>query len=499
MGGPGAAGEKIAKEAGLTVGWSLLGSVLRFLSGILIVRLYSIEWLGVYAIAHSIARITSDAGNLGLDQGLVRYVSRLHALGQWPQLVVSLRQGLRYALGGGIVVGVVLWWFAQDVGGALLRTQETQLGWMIGGFSIAIPLMTVAQVLGAAIQGLKNLGHRAIALDVLPPLVVCVGLLALHGRTSPQTVLTVSFVASQFVALLAALLFLVRLVPIRLRTRIPPEPGLLSYSLPLLLTSMLHNTARWGDVILLGLFGTAEATGLYQFAARIAAVISIVTTSVVGIFAPIVSGFHARKQLEEIRRHLRLVSRWCFSFSWPSLLFISIYGAQTLLVFGKEFPPASATLVILTVGHLLWSLVAGNMMLLSMTGYPRLNLLNMTATVVVSVAASVYLIPRMGAAGAALAVMASLLVWALLQTVEVWHIYRTLPFSRAHLKPLTAGVLAAVVSLPIESALVDWGVVPTLIVAGITFATLYLSALWVLGFEPNDREILATLLRRPTD
>ena len=193
----------------------------------------------------------------------------------------------------------------------------------------------------------------------------------------------------------------------------------MSYSLPLLLTDVLSNLIRWGDVILLGLFSTAEATGLYQFAARIAAVTSIVTTSVVGIFAPIVSGFHARKQLEEIRRHLKLVSRWCFSFSWPSLLFLAIYAAQTLLVFGKEFPPASATLLILTVGHLWWSLVAGNMMLLSMTGYPRLNLLNMAAALIVNVAASVYLIPRFGAIGAALAMMASLSVWALLQTGEV--------------------------------------------------------------------------------
>ena len=493
-GGSLSAGTRIVKEAGLTVGWNLAGSVLRFISGILIARLYSIEWLGIYAIAHSIARITADVGHLGIDQGMVRYVSRLHTLGQHAQLVAVLRQGVRYALGGGIAVGCLLAWFGKDLGGVLLRAQETQLGWMIAGFAVAIPLMTVAQVLAAAIQGMKDLKRRAMALEVFPALAFCVGLLGLQGQADPQVVLTVGFVASQLVSLLSAIWFLNRCVPIRTHPRIAPEPGLLSYSIPLLLTGVLSNLTRWGDVILLGLFSTAEATGLYQFAVRIAAVMSIVTTSVVGIFAPIVSGFHARKQVEEIRHHLKWVGRWCFSFSWPSLLFLAIYGAQTLLVFGSEFVPAATTLALLAAGHFLWSLVAGNMMLLSMTGYPKLNLFNMAATLIVSVAAGVSLIPALGAVGAALAVLASLAVWTFLQIAQVWKIYRTIPFSSAHWKPLAAGLLAAVVSLPIERVLLDWNPALVLVVAASGFVAVYACALWALGIESSDRKIVTNLV-----
>ncbi len=489
------AGETIAKQAGLTVGWNVLAGVLRFLSGVLIARLYSIEWLGVFAIAQSIARITSDVGNLGLDQGLVRYASRLRALGRYPQLRATVRAGILYSIAGGAGIGLLVGWAAGDLGAVLLRTQETQLTWMIAGFAVAIPLMTISQVLAAVLQGFERLGQRAIALDVLPQFVICAGLLALRAAAAPRMALTVSFVTAQLVAVLSALWFL-RRVPLLSGPRSAPEPELLSYSLPLMLTSFLSNVARWGDVILLGLLSTAEATGLYQFAARIAGVLSIVTTSVAGIFAPVVSRFHAKNDFGQIRLHLRLVTRWCFSFSWPVFLFVALFGGPLLGLFGDEFPRAAASLVVLTAGHLLWSLVAGNMMLLSMTGYPRLNLINMIATVITSIASGVYWIPRLGAVGAAWAVALSLFVWSLLQTVEVRQIYRTVQFAPALLKPMIAGVLAALISVTLVRVLVGAATPMVTIPAAVLFGTLYFGGLWLWGIETEDREILATLGRR---
>ena len=138
-------------------------------------------------------------------------------------------------------------------------------------------------------------------------------------------------------------------------------------------------------------------------------------------------------------------------------------------------------------------------MLLSMTGYPRRNLFNMAVTLAVSVAVGVSLIPTLAAMGAALAVLASLAVWTLLQTVQVWKIYRTFPFSLAQWKPLAAGALAALISLPVEWGMLDRDPALVLVTAAASFAMVYGCALWALGIEPSDRKIVADLVGSTAD
>ena len=73
----------------------------------------------------------------------------------------------------------------------------------------------------------------------------------------------------------------------------------------------------------------------------------LVVMALMGIFAPIVSGFHAKEDTGQMRRHLKLVSRWMFSCSWPSFLFFFLYSRQILSVLGEVFVPFE-----ITPGHL---------------------------------------------------------------------------------------------------------------------------------------------------
>jgi len=487
------AGSTIAREAGGSLGLGVGGSVLRFLFGVLVARLLALEWLGVYAISYAATRIGVEVAKLGLDHGIVRFVSRLHTLGEFPRLAATLWRGLRYGFLASVIVGMVLWWNADRVGLAL--TTNSSQAWVLSGFALTIPLMTTAAILAAASQGLQQLRRRTLILDVYPPVTLCLVFVGLSGWVTPKWAIVAAFASAQGVSLLVAVLYQRRSLSLGSATA-EAEPGLLSFSIPLMITALVTSLMRFGDVILLGWLTNPEMTGLYQIAGRTSGLIAMATASMMGIFAPIVAGFYARKETEQMRRHLQLVSRWSFTLAWPSFLFFLLFGEQILSVLDTSFAPAAGTLALLGASEVFWSLAAGNSSLLTMTRHPRLNLLIMAIALVIDIAGNLVWIPRYGAAGAALSLMVAVAVWTVLQTLAVGRLFRMVQLSPAHLKPLAAGLVAWTGTLAIRAPISTLGHVLELLAASLAFGGLYVGSLFMLRIDSDDREVLTSLLRR---
>ena len=67
---------KIAKESAISFTGMGLGQILRYLFTTLLARWAGVELLGIYSIANAVTRISEVIGKLGLDQGILRKVSR---------------------------------------------------------------------------------------------------------------------------------------------------------------------------------------------------------------------------------------------------------------------------------------------------------------------------------------------------------------------------------------------------------------------------------------
>ena len=67
---------KIAKESAISFSGMGLGQIFRYLFTTLLARWAGVELLGIYSIANAVTRIFETVGKLGLDQGVLRAVSR---------------------------------------------------------------------------------------------------------------------------------------------------------------------------------------------------------------------------------------------------------------------------------------------------------------------------------------------------------------------------------------------------------------------------------------
>ena len=487
---------KIAKEASITAGGSTIGGLLRYLFNILVARFLGVELLGFYSISNAVTQVAVVLGKMGLDVGTVRFVARLLAIDRTAEATATIRRAIKYSLVSGLIVGAALVMGAGRISTDIFHAQNEFLGWLLTWFVLTVPLTVVAQVAAGASQGFKVLKYPALALHVLPTTFLCLVFLALVGWAGPLWSIAVAYVSSQVVSVLAAVYFLTRLVPVHKSVLVPPEPGLLRFSFPLVLASIMGMLFHWSDIMMLGALTDIHTTGLYHPAARTAGMMTFFTASFTGILAPIISGLDARAEKGQIRSLLKLVSRWNFSITWPVFLFIWMYASKVMLVFGGDFLPMKPVLQLLALSQVLLMLGAGSAWVLIMTGHPKTALANNIITLTVNVLANLYLIPRYGPLGAALGTIVAVGVLTLLRLVEVGALHRMHPFSWMQLKPLLAGIVALAVCYLANRVIFDWHTVLVLVVGSIIFLAAYVGSLFVLGLHPDDLAVLAAARRK---
>ncbi len=487
---------KIAREASISFGGQFSGNGLRYLFNILLARFMGVEMMGIYSISNSIAQILGNIGKLGLDNGVMHFVSRLRALKQGEVLKATVRRALGLGFMAGCLLAGILWFSADLIAAKVFHTSGGPLPTILRYFGLAIPLSVVANIAVSASQGFKVLRDRAIALQILPGMILLAAFLVGVQLTDSWEALAYPYIIALTVSAGAGLVLLTRHVAYIGRGTARPASGLMSFSIPVLFTTILGNLLFWSDIIMLGILKDIETTGLYQPVARTATMLGVFVAALNAIFGPIVAELHAGDKKNEIRQLFKLVGRWGFMTVLPLVIFLIIYSSKVMLLFGSEFLPSRQALVILAGGQLILATVAGSSMLLLMTGYPRLNLLNNIITLAVNIGANLILIPRYGIIGAAIGSATALTILFVLRSVEIWIIHQMFPLNRGYIKILVAGFTTIVACLAINRVIFHWHTVIVLACAAGLILIVYTGTLFLLGFDREDLTVLKAVKQK---
>jgi O-antigen/teichoic acid export membrane protein len=134
--------------------------------------------------------------------------------------------------------------------------------------------------------------------------------------------------------------------------------------------------------------------------------------------------------------------------------------------------------------------------ILEMTGYINLKLVNSFVRLFLYLSLNVLLIPRWGIVGAATAALVGEGTINLLRLLEVFVLFRLLPYNRSFFKPVGAGLL----TLAIAWAIGQWGPAE----AGLLYTAIhvlillavYVGTIVLLGLSLEDRLLLVRLRQR---
>lgn len=470
---------------------------IRFAVGFVLARFLGSEQLGLHKLALTVAAFVGGATSLGLDSALIRHIphfaNQRDEAGLWGVLQVGLGLPLAVSLLGGLG----LFFLAEPIAAQLLH--EPSLVPLLRMLSFAIPFMTLTTVAAAATRGFNRMEYTAFVKRIAMQLIRLILVLVL-GLTVGLTATTA--VAAYAVAAIATgvllLFFLNRLFSVRRSLQAGQRPwrGMLGFALPVYGSQVLKTFGPSLRTMLLGALDTISSVGVFAVAGQVNSVGQMFHTSIVVTSAPVVAELHQRQEWELLKRFYQTMTKWTFTLNLPLFLIILLFPASILSVFGEDYTAGAVALSILAWANLVNTGTGICGVLVDMTGNTPLRLLNSIVAFVLTLGLNVLLIPLWGLVGLAVASLASAAVVNLLGLVEVYVLFRMLPYDVSFLKPIAAGLVALGVGLgfkhllPIEAELVRLAVAATLLFAA------YVAMILLLRLSQEDRAVLAHIVRR---
>ena len=485
-----------AKGGSIIFSSSLFSYGVRSVLGIVLARSLGPEQFGLYNLSLTTIAIASGLSLLGMKTAMVRYVSlylsRRDERGVWGTIQVGV--GLTAAIS--IFLGISLYLGAELIAQQLFH--DPRLAPLLRLVSLVVPFLTLVDILAATTRGFKKMQYTAIATDMSQPvmkLLLTVALLV-TGLTAAKAL--VAHNVSVIIAFVLLVYFLNGLFPLkRPLTAIGRETKeMLAFSLPIYFGYLIQTFRGNIQTILLGAMQTVASVGLFTVAAQVESVSDMFHQSIATSSMPIISELHAQGDREGMGRFYQTLTKWTFALNLPFFMTVVSFPATILSIFGDDYVGGALALTILAWGALINTATGICGVVITMTGNTRLSFVNSLVATVLTVSLSALLIPRWGVVGVATASLVAASTINLLRLLEVFFLFRLLPYDASFLKPILAGLAAFLVAWFIRQALhTETSLVYAAMNAAILFAV-YGGMILLLGLSEEDRAVLTRVARR---
>ncbi len=484
---------RVARGAGISTFGQGISRVLGYGTQVALARMYGPAALGLYVLGTTIIALGNILSQIGMDNGVVRYVAHYRAEGDGARIRGTILLALWVSFGFSVALAVLV--FAAS--GFLANTvfSKPAMEALFRLFSVSLPFLTLMSMALWAIQGFQTVKYPTYVRQITQPLVNLALIVAFYLLGVQVIGAVAAYVVSMAVGSVFGLYYLWRVFPRLLDRALPAryEPReLFSASGPMIVANFTGYINSWTAVAVLGVFASAETVGIYHAANRTAALSALVLFAFTGIFSPMVSNLYRRGSLEHLGFLFKDVSRWTFTGSLAIFLLTVALYEDILTVFGEAFISGWPALFMIAFAQLFSSSVGLTNRVLAMTGYQKMVMYATLGSAAAGVTLNFALVPSYGLYGAAIATSVSIVVANAFTLFSVRRLLGFWPYNRRYLRSAAAGAAATAATyagtllLPLPSGIL------TILVLAPLFFVLFAAFLAILGLSESDRQFVQT-------
>lgn len=492
---------EVTSGAAVVVTGMLAGMALMLVGRGLFTRTYAPGEYGLFSLAFTVASILTVVATLGLWSGITRQIAYYGAAESEDGLTAGsiVSWGLVASAAAGVVVAVALFALAEPLAAAFGHP-EYALAFRVA--AVAIPSLALIRIATAIFRGFSRTRERVAFQELLQkgsfPLLL--GAVVLFGWGVEPALY--AFPASLAVTAVAYLAYVVRDDPAGFRgeagdalRRLRDGYDLLAFSVPLMFASLLIQIMSWTDILMLGYFASAAVVGVYDAVRPLVKVVSIVWGSMIFLYTPAVSAFHAADEPGSVRRAYFALTKWFTTVTFPLVVLFVLFPSLVLeTAFGPAYTDGATALRILAVAYFLGNVMGPNGATLTALGRTRVVMWANFAAAVANVLLNLALVPRFGIVGAAVATAGALVARNCLRVVVLYRISGAHSFKRPMLVPMAVTAAATFAAGPVAGDLVtrSWHLLPAFVAA----LAVYLGTMAAAGHVSEaDRELVAAVRR----
>lgn len=395
---------------------------------------------GSVSLGITTASIGSILLTLGFRQGIGRYLPRCTNESERRSVLVA---SFRVAVPISVIIAILGVLVAPAV--ATHVFDDSSLAPILRIFVVAIPFGVVMHLALGAVQGSQRTLPKVAIQNVTYPSVRFLGVVVavLFGLGSIGV--SYAYLASYICAAAGGVYYLHTRTTL-FDTGIGVESNtweLLSFSLPLVVSSAMSIILADLDMYMLGIFDGTGAVGLYNVAYPLANLLTVGIGAFGFLFMPVLSEIDTNGNKEQMSNLYQLVTKWIVFAMFPLFLVLVTFPEWTIrYTFGVEYIPSATALAVLALGFFGHTAFGLNKSALTSLGHTRLVMLDDAVVASCNVVLNFLLIPDYGLLGAA---VATTLSYALLNTLYSFQLYwRTgvQPFTRRLVIAPTIGATA---------------------------------------------------------
>ena len=429
--------EKVANEAGFALFGSLLGKGLFFLSQVIIARCLGLESFGLYALGFTLVKICEIFARLGLNNGGMRFVS-IHKDSNPAKLKSTVISATGISLLNGILIGTILYFLSANISTVIFHKPALKEPLQL--FALGIPFIASTAVVSSLLRGFHTMKYTVYMQDVIQPLanIILIICFYLAGFELPGVIS--AFILSHLAALIIGIFYLDKLFPNLKGRSIKADyeiRELILYSIPLLFVGFLHYLLLWTGTLMLGLLGSVRDVGIYRAASQLPSLMTIFLVATNSIYAPLAANLYQNGQMQRLSSIFKTTTRWVTYITIPIFIFLVFSSKEVMMIFGKQYVENGfIVLIILSFGQMVNCITGGAGFTLTMTEKQKLELINSIGLVFLNIVFNLWLIPKYAVMGAAIATSISVVIINTVRLLEIYFLYRVIPYSRGMAKIL---------------------------------------------------------------
>jgi O-antigen/teichoic acid export membrane protein len=452
--------------------------------------------VGRFNLSFTVAGLIGLIVLFGMDRAVVRYVASYWSRGERSRELGITVSSITLLLLLIVVITPTFWLGADTIAQTVF--QKPELTPVLRAFILSVPFVALTRLLMGILQGYKWMKPIVLIEQIGVPTLRIIGILVIILAFDQTSVLaSYSFLIASVIGCIAAVKVTWRFLLSRKEgkglTSLYSE--LLQYSWPLFGASILNRTNTYTETLILGAVSSTQQVGIFTVSFKIAFTLTMIFQSINSILAPFIAEVYAHSDTQQLAQQFKAVTRWILTLTLPIALVTFLEASDIMAVLKPEYIAGAPILQILTVSYLISVAVGPVAILLTMTRYARLNLLDLFLTLILSLLLDFTLIPRHGAIGAAISGAVAMTFLSILRLIQIYLAFGIHPYSWSIFKPIVAGGIATLIGLTGHQLLRNFSPGWRLVAFSIVLFFTYGSAVVALGQDEIDNEVIDVLLK----
>ena len=403
---------RLVRGSTLLILGRLISKAGNFATQLLLVRYLAKSSYGEFAYALSLVTVVQTAITFGLDRSIPRFLPIFREQQDRPRLLGTIVLTVLTIVGLGSAAAVALYG-GMGLAGRLVHDPQS--------LSLLLVLIFLApvQALDDVLVGLFAVFARPRAIFfrryVLAPVLKLATVVLLLLSHSGTVFLASGYVLSSLVGVLIYGYFVLRLLRDQgllgdgaWRTIVVPWREVFGFTLPLLVTDLVPIAMNTVGVVLLARSWSTSQVADLRAVQPVANLNELVFSGFSTLFTPAASRLFAKGDRDGMNRLYWHAAVWIAVLSFP--IFAVTFAASeplTVFLFGSKYRQAAPILALLSLAYYFNAATGFNGLTLKAFGRVRYMIGISVITMILSVGMSLLLIPRLGALGAGISIMAA--------------------------------------------------------------------------------------------